>query len=471
MNELTRKSASELKTLLNKKEISSKEVYNSFIDQIENVDEKIKAFISVEKKFNFGNGEYRGIPIAIKDNICTEGIRTSCGSKLLDNYLPPYDATSVKRLKQKGFSIIGKTNLDEFAMGSSTENSAYFITRNPWDTSRVPGGSSGGSAAAVASFQSPVSLGSDTGGSVRQPAAYCGVYGLKPTYGRISRYGLIAFASSLDQIGIFSNIPEDLGLLLKIIAGKDDMDSTSSSEPISDYSDQKEIDPRNTKVGFLKVPSNSLTKEMEKKYKNYIDFFENKDFNIEEVNLKYWEYGLYVYYVIASSEASSNLSRYDGIRYGKRESSDDLDELYLLTRDSGFGKEVKRRILLGTFSLSSGFIDEYYLKAVEVRDLITSELKKVMDEYDYFILPTTPEPAFKIGEKTEDPIKMYYMDYFTIPLSLGGFPSLNIPYTFNKKGLPIGFQISAGHFKEKQLINLASFIDNENKEKNRRLET
>ncbi len=466
MDEILVKKYYELIDMINKKEISSEEVYNSFINRVESIDSKIKAFITIDKKREFKPGKLSGVPIAVKDNISTNGLKTTCGSKFLENYTPPYDATAVARLKEDGGTIIGKTNLDEFAMGSSTENSAFFTTRNPWDLERVPGGSSGGSAAAVASFQVPVALGSDTGGSVRQPAAFCGVYGLKPTYGRISRYGLVAFASSLDQIGIIARAPKDIAIVLKYIAGFDSMDATSSKIETEDYTNFFNINPSETKIAALKFPKDSLSDEMKNSYEEYIEFFVKKGFIIEEVELKYWKYGLFVYYIIASSEASANLARYDGIRYGNRVASDNIESLYLRSREIGFGKEVKRRILMGTYSLSSGFFDEYYLKASKVRNTITKEIKNLFSNYDFIVSPTTPEVAFKIGEKIDDPIKMYYSDYFTIPLSLGGFPAISIPFKKDKKGLPIGMQIAANHFNERALLSLSDFIENEIKFEN-----
>jgi aspartyl-tRNA(Asn)/glutamyl-tRNA(Gln) amidotransferase subunit A len=466
MDEIVKKNYYELIDLVDKGEIKGEEAYNAFLNRIDKTDSEIKAYLTVNREYKYEKGEFKGIPIAIKDNISTEGIKTTCGSRFLENYIPPYDATAISRLKKTGGTIIGKTNLDEFAMGSSTENSAFGTTKNPWDTKRVPGGSSGGSAAAVASFQAPVALGSDTGGSVRQPAAFCGIYGLKPTYGRISRYGLVAFASSLDQIGILSRNPKDIAIVLKNIAGVDSMDATSSSIEINDYDNFINIEPSKIKVAVLKFPKESLSSEMKTAYEEYIEFYASKGFIIDEFELKYWKYGLYVYYIIASSEASANLSRYDGVRFGKRAKAFDIETLYLKSREEGFGKEVKRRILMGTYSLSAGFFDEYYMKASKVRAIISNEIKKIFQDYDFIILPTTPEVAFKIGEKTNDPIKMYYSDYFTIPFSLGGFPAINIPFKLNSDGLPIGMQIASNHFKERELLSLSDFIEKEIKFEN-----
>ncbi len=468
MSELISKNLKELTEIIERREMSPDELYLRFYERIEDKDNKINSFITKIENLSFDeNGKFKGIPIAIKDNIITKGIKTTCASKFLENFIPPYDATAVERLKAAGFSIIGKTNLDEFAMGSSTENSAFFTTKNPWDLERVPGGSSGGSAAAVASLEVPVALGSDTGGSVRQPAAFCGVYGLKPTYGRISRYGLVAFASSLDQIGIFARNPYDISIILKIIAGEDKKDATSSDVEVEDYNNFYNISPSETKIAILKFPEESLSKEVKEAYNEFIRFFENNDFIMEEVEISSWEYGLYVYYIIASSEASANLARYDGIRYGKREEADNIKDLYFKSRSEGFGKEVKRRILLGTFSLSSGFYDEYYMKAVKVRNKIAFDIKTVFENFDFIILPTTPHIAFKIGEKIEDPISMYYSDYFTIPPSLGGFPAINLPFKVVESGLPVGFQVIANYFQEKKLLSLANFYENEIKFENK----
>ncbi len=469
MDELYKKNLKELLNLLDKNEISPEEMYSTFLNRIDEKEKKINAFITKEEKLIYNkNGYIKGVPIAIKDNIITKGIKTTCASKFLENFVPPYDATVVKRLKDSGFSIIGKTNLDEFAMGSSTENSAFFTTKNPWDLERVPGGSSGGSSAAVASLEVPVALGSDTGGSVRQPAAFCGVYGIKATYGRISRFGLVAFASSLDQIGVFARNPEDIAIVLEIIAGKDQNDATSSEKDTEKYSNFYEINPKDTKIAVLKVPERSLSPEIKSAYKEFISFFEKNGFILEEVNIELWEYGLYVYYIIASSEASANLARYDGVRYGRRAKADSIRDLYLKSRSEGFGNEVKRRILLGTFSLSSGFYDEYYMKAVSVRNKIAFEIKNIFEKFDYLILPTTPETAFKIGEKAEDPISMYYSDYFTIPPSLGGFPAINVPFKIGKESnLPIGFQIVSNYLRERNLLSLANFYENEIKFENK----
>ncbi len=469
MSELLKKNLRELLLLIEKREVSSSEVYRAFLERIYRKDDEIKAFISVEEEQKYiKDGKFKGIPVGIKDNIITKGIKTTCASRFLENFIPPYDSTAVKKLKENGFSIIGKTNLDEFAMGSSTENSAFFTTKNPWDLERVPGGSSGGSAAAVASLEVPVALGSDTGGSVRQPAAFCGVYGLKPTYGRVSRFGLVAFASSLDQIGILARNPYDIALTLEIISGRDPNDATSSDREVENYSQMLEIEPKNTKIAVLKVPEDSLSSEIKEAYKEYISFFEEKGFEMEEIEIELWEYGLYVYYIIASSEASANLARYDGVRYGERADSSNIRELYLRSRNNGFGKEVKRRILLGTFSLSSGFYDEYYMKAVRVRNKIAKNIGEVFERFDFIILPTTPETAFKIGEKADDPISMYYSDYFTIPSSLGGFPAINIPFKIGEtSNLPIGFQIISNYFEERKLLSLANFYENEIKFENK----
>ncbi len=448
-----------LKELISKVEngkLKIDHIKNEYISFIKAKDKEIGAFISINDEL-VGEGKF---PVAVKDNIATIELKTTCGSKILENFKSPYDATAIDRLKKRGFYVAGKTNLDEFAMGSSTENSAFFPTKNPWNLEKTPGGSSGGSAAAVSSFMSPVALGSDTGGSVRQPGAFCGVYALKPTYGRVSRYGLVAFASSLDQIGIFARIPEDIAIVLEVISGFDPLDSTSSKKPAERYSDLLDEEVSRLKVAFLS-PDNEhiMEEEIKDKYKSFIEFFKLRGDIVEEVDFPEWEYGLYSYYIIASSEASSNLSRYDGIRYGIRVESDELKEVYQKSRTYGFGKEVKRRILMGTFSLSTGYFDEYYNRAMKVRYIISQRFNKIFKDYDIILTPTTGETAFNIGEKIMDPLKMYASDFFTIPPSLGGFPAINVPFSLSSEGLPIGMQIIGDYFSEGLLLRISSIIE------------
>ncbi len=457
MSEIVSLSLKELIEKLEKNEITEKQIKNELIEWTRKYDLTIKAYIS----FDYDGKNPGKFPVAVKDNIATTDFKTTCGSKILENFKSPYDAEAVSRLKKSYFYITGKTNLDEFAMGSSTENSAFFPTKNPWNPLRSPGGSSGGSASAVASFMVPVALGSDTGGSVRQPGAFCGVYALKPTYGRISRYGLVAFASSLDQIGIFARIPWDIAYVLEIVSGKDLKDSTSSEKPVERYTKEMEKPLGQLKVAYLSPEdSHIVEKEVKEKYHSFIEFFKLRGDIVEEVEFPEWEYGLYAYYIIASSEASSNLSRYDGIRYGLRERESNLDALYKNTRTIGFGDEVKRRILMGTFSLSSGYYDEYYLKATKVRYLIAKRFDKIFKDYDIILSPTTGETAFLLGEKLMDPIRMYSSDYFTIPPSLGGYPAINVPFSINSEGLPIGMQIIANYFKESLLLKVGNEIEN-----------
>jgi len=380
-----------------------------------------------------------GIPIAIKDNMCIDGVLTTCCSRILENFKSPYDATVITELKENDLVFIGKTNMDEFAMGSSTENSAFKITRNPWDLKTIPGGSSGGSAAAIASDEAILTLGSDTGGSIRQPASLCGVVGLKPTYGRVSRYGLVAFASSLDQIGPITKDVTDCALLMNVISGHDERDSTSCDYPVPDYTKSLINDIKKVKIG---VPKEYFVKgmdeEVEKSVKEAIKLLEKLGAKIEEVSLPHTEYAVAVYYLIATAEASTNLARYDGVRFGYRAKSQNLDEMYQNTRKEGFGEEAKMKILLGTYVFSHY---DHYLKAQRVRTLIKEDFDKIFKKFDCLITPTSPTPAFKIGEKTDDPLKMYLSDIFTIPANLAGIPGISIPCGFTKKGLPIGLQI------------------------------
>jgi aspartyl-tRNA(Asn)/glutamyl-tRNA(Gln) amidotransferase subunit A len=467
---LTSLSVTKLCTLIKKNEIKAEEIVLAYIERIKGREKDISAFITVleeralclakkiDKKTE--RGRLAGIPVAVKDNILTKGIRTTCASKILDNYIPPYSATVVKKLEKEDAVIIGKTNLDEFAMGSSTENSAFFPTRNPWDLRRVPGGSSGGSAAAVAAGEAAASLGSDTGGSIRQPGAFCGVVGLKPTYGHVSRYGLVAFASSLDQIGPLTRTVEDNALLTQIIAGPDPQDSTISSQPVPDY--QKELGKKlpSVKAAYLKEKAlEGIDNEVKDSYYQTLKALQETGVELWEMDFPSWEYALACYYIIAPSEASSNLARYDGVRYRFRHPRySNLKEMYLNTRSEGFGQEVKRRILLGTFALSSGYYDAYYMKAAQARKLICQEFEKAFAKVNFVLTPTTPEPAFLIGEK-EDPIAMYLSDIFTVTASLAGIPALTLPIGLSKDNLPIGIQIMTNFFQESRIFKLAFLLE------------
>ncbi|QER41835.1 Asp-tRNA(Asn)/Glu-tRNA(Gln) amidotransferase subunit GatA [Thermodesulfobacterium sp. TA1] len=471
--DLTNLTIKEALELMEKGKISATELVEETFKQIEGIDPKIKAFLhlfkeeallqakeSDEKRKKGEKGSLLGIPLSIKDNICIKGYPTTCASKILENYIAPYEATVIEKLRTEGAVFIGKTNLDEFAMGSSTENSAFFTTRNPWDLERVPGGSSGGSAAAVAVRMGLGSLGSDTGGSIRQPAAFCGVVGLKPTYGLVSRYGLVAFASSLDQIGPFGLTVEDTAILLKTIAGKDEKDSTSAEVPIPDY---LQIIHQNEKTKFkIGLPKEYMQTEMDPEIKQKIEEVVEalkKTHEIKEVSLPHTEYAVATYYIIAPAEASSNLARYDGVKYGLRIESSNLIDMYKKTRAKGFGKEVKRRIMIGTYALSAGYYDAFYLKASKVRTLILRDFLEAFKEVDLLITPVTPTPPFKIGEKITDPLQMYLSDIFTIPVNLAGLPGISLPIGLNSEGLPIGLQIIGPHFREDLLFSLAYQIE------------
>ncbi|GAB4431625.1 MAG: Asp-tRNA(Asn)/Glu-tRNA(Gln) amidotransferase subunit GatA [Anaerolineae bacterium] len=397
-----------------------------------------------------------GIPLAIKDVLMTRGIPTTAGSRILEGFIPPYTATAVQRLLDAGAVLLGKTNTDEFAMGSSTENSGYFTTRNPWDLTRVPGGSSGGSAAAVAARMALGALGTDTGGSVRQPAAFCGVSALKPSYGRVSRYGLIAFASSLDQIGVFGRTVEDLAILLQVIAGHDPHDSTSMDVPVPDYLAALTGDIRGLRLG---VPREyfieGMQPEVEEAVRTAIDHLANLGAEVHEISLPHTEYALPVYYLIAPSEASANLARFDGIRYGPRRPAGSMWATYKTTRGQGFGAEVKRRIMLGTYALSAGYYDAYYLKAQKVRTLIKGDFDRAFEQVDVIVAPTAPTTAFRIGEKTDDPLEMYLSDIFTLSASLAGIAGAVVPCGFDRQHLPIGLQIIGAAFDEPTVLRVA----------------
>lgn len=398
-----------------------------------------------------------GIPMGIKDNLCTQGILTTCGSRILENFVPPFESTVTGRLAEAGAVMIGKTNLDEFAMGSSTENSAYQVTANPWDLARVPGGSSGGSAAAVAGGECVVSLGSDTGGSIRQPAALCGVVGLKPTYGLVSRYGLVAYASSLDQIGPFGRSVEDTAILLGAIAGHDPKDATSLKVDVPDYTQFLKPDLKGMKVGvILETFGEGLDEQVNQAVQGAIAQLKTLGAEIQEISCPRFRYGLPTYYIIAPSEASANLARYDGVKYGFRKpDADSLIDMYTQTRAEGFGAEVKRRIMIGTYVLSAGYYDAYYLKAQKVRTLIKEDFEKAFESVDILVCPTTPTTAFKAGEKTDDPLSMYLSDLMTIPVNLAGLPGLSLPCGFDQQGLPIGLQIIGNVLREDQVLHAA----------------
>ncbi len=461
----------ELQEMLKKGETTSRAISDSVQARIKAVDGKVKAYITVteaaaasqadaaDKQRSSGSASpVLGIPVAIKDNMCTEGTLTTCASKILGNFVPPYDATVVAKLKGAGFVMPGKVNMDEFAMGSSTENSGFFITRNPWDLERIPGGSSGGSAAAVAAGECIAALGSDTGGSIRQPAACCGVVGLKPTYGRVSRYGLVAFASSLDQIGPITKDVTDAAILMNLIAGHDRRDSTSVDLPVPDYTASLARDVKGMKIGIPKEYFiDGMDPAVEKAVRDAVKTLESLGASVVDVSLPHTAYAVAPYYILATSEASSNLARYDGVKYGVRASgAKDLLDLYLQSRSQGFGPEVKRRIMLGTYALSAGYYDAFYKKGQQVRTLIKRDFDEAFKKVDVIATPTAPTAAFKIGEKSADPLQMYLSDIFTISVNLAGIPGISIPCGFTQNNLPIGLQILGRHFDEESVFR-ASF--------------
>ncbi len=460
--ELTSLTLLEAKRLVERGEVSPGELVEAFLSRIEEFDPKVRSYITVvedakDEASSDKKGKLAYMPIAVKDNICTKGVRTTCASKMLENFVPPYDATVVERMKGEGYILLGKTNLDEFAMGSSTENSAFFVTRNPWDLERVPGGSSGGSAAAVAADLCVAALGSDTGGSIRQPASFCGVVGLKPTYGRVSRYGLVAFASSLDQIGPITKTVEDAAYLLSVISGKDPMDSTSAPVEVEDYLGRLSESVRGLRVALPEEYfSEGIESDVRERVLEAVRLLEGEGAAVEEVSLPHTEYAVATYYIIAPAEASSNLARYDGVKYGFRASDyGGLIDMYFKTRSQGFGAEVKRRIMLGTYSLASGYYDAYYLRAKKVRTLIKRDFERVFERFDVVITPTSPTTAFRIGERVSDPLTMYLSDVFTISANLAGIPAISIPCGLDSKGLPVGLQIMAKSFNESLLLAVA----------------
>jgi aspartyl-tRNA(Asn)/glutamyl-tRNA(Gln) amidotransferase subunit A len=455
---------------LRKREISSVELTEAVFQRIADTDDKIHAYLILARDAALEQAKRAdeklkpatdpapllGIPIALKDNFLTKGLRTTCASKILGDFIPPYDATTVEKVRAAGATITGKTNLDEFAMGSSAENSAFFPTRNPWNLERIPGGSSGGSAAAVAADECIAALGTDTGGSIRQPAACCGIVGLKPTYGRVSRSGIIAFASSMDQVGPMTKDVRDTAILLEAIAGRDPADSTSAALTVPRYSEMLTGDVKGLRLGIPKEYFVSgMQAEVEQAVRRAIGKLEKDGAIIEEISLPRTEYAVAVYYIVATAEASSNLARYDGMRYGYRAKAKDLTETYMISRDEGFGAEVKRRIVLGTYVLSAGYYDAYYLKAQRVRTLIKRDFDAAFKRCDVIVTPTAPTTAFKLGEKTQDPLQMYLSDIFTISVNLAGLPALSLPCGFDGDGMPIGMQLIGKPFDEATILRVA----------------
>jgi aspartyl-tRNA(Asn)/glutamyl-tRNA(Gln) amidotransferase subunit A len=441
------------------------------LDNAEKLNETLNSFLTVEREYaikraaevenNSENGKLKGFAVAVKDNICTDWTQSTCGSHILGNYRPQYNATVVEKLNAAGAIIVGKTNMDEFAMGSSNENSAFGVVRNPWDTERVPGGSSGGSAVAVASGVVRASLGSDTGGSIRQPASFCGVFGIKPTYGRVSRYGLVAFGSSLDQIGVFGQTAKDVAEVMKIIAGRDAHDATTADVPVPNYSTELEKDIKGLKIGVPRALfGEGLDDEVRNAVEQAIENYRALGAEIVDVELPLVKYGIAVYYIIATAEASSNLARFDGVRYGFRaEESGGLRQMYFKTREEGFGAEVKRRIMLGTYVLSSGYYDAYYAKAQKVRTLLKNDFQTAFQKSDAIITPTSPTVAFKIGEKSDDPLAMYLNDVYTVSANLAGIPGISVPCGLSSDGLPIGLQLLGNNWSESLLLNLSNVYE------------
>jgi aspartyl-tRNA(Asn)/glutamyl-tRNA(Gln) amidotransferase subunit A len=473
LHELT---AAELTRLLRDKKTTSADITRSFLERIDSVEPKVNAFITVtpelalemaedaDRRIAAGNAKpLTGIPIAVKDNMCVRGRKTTCGSRILENFVPPYDATVVRLLKEEGMVILGKANMDEFAMGSSTETSWWGATHNPWNPQMIAGGSSGGSVAAVAASEAAVALGSDTGGSIRLPASFCGVSGMKPTYGAVSRFGLVAYASSLDQIGPVGRDAEDIALVLNLICDHDPQDSTSVPKEHPDFTTFLDKSVKDMTIGVPREFFDKLDNpDVDRVIKDARAVFEQLGARFVDLSLPHLDYGIAAYYIIAPSEASSNLARYDGVKYGHRAAEyEGMIDMYCRTRAEGFGPEVKRRIMLGTYALSSGYYDAYYLKAAKVRTLITEDFKKAYETCDAIFCPTGPSPAFKIGEKIDDPIQMYLTDVFTIPVNMAGLPGISLPGGFSSQGLPIGFQLIAPHFEEGRLIQLSSAYQKE----------
>lgn len=462
----------ELQEKLSNKEITSEEIVKAYIENIEEKDAEVQAFITkveedaineaknIDKKREneeIPKDSLAGIPIGIKDNINVKGLKTTCASKMLENFISPYNATVVENLQAENLINLGKLNMDEFAMGSSTEHSAFKKTRNPWNLNKVPGGSSGGSAAAVAANIVPWALGTDTGGSIRQPASFCGVVGMKPTYGLVSRYGVVAFASSLDQVGPITKDVTDAAILLNVIAGHDEKDSTSVNRPKKDYTKALKNDVKGMKIAVPKeFFAEGVNEDVKKNLENAIEIYKSLGAKVEEISLDVNKYSLATYYIIACAEASSNLGRFDGIRFGYRaKNANSLKEIYKNSRTEGFGKEVKRRIILGTYVLSSGYYDAYYKKAEKVRTLILEEFEKVFKKYDVILTPTSPTTAFNIGENIKDPLTMYLADICTVPVNIAGLPGISIPCGVDKDGMPVGMQLIGNRFNEDAILNAA----------------
>ena len=470
MNEIIKMTATELAEKIKTKQLKSVEVTQAFINRAKEVDPKIKAYIGINEEYALAQakisdqkvsegkdlGTLEGVPVAIKDNILIKDLKMTASSKILENYIAPYDATVIEKLKNAGAIFVGKTNLDEFAMGSSTENSAFFTTRNPWNLEHIPGGSSGGSASAVSAMTAPLALGTDTGGSIRQPASCCGIVGVKPTYGRVSRFGAVAFASSLDQIGPMSKTVEDSALMLNVLAGYDKKDSTSINKPVPNYLANINKDLKGIKIGLPKEYFiDGLDSDVKKAIDSAIAVYKNLGCEMVEISLPHTDYAVAVYYIICCSEASANLARYDGVRYGFRAECDNLLDEYKKSRGQGFGPEVKRRIMLGTYALSAGYYDAYYGKAQKVRTLIKQDFEKAYEKVDIILTPSAPTPAFKIGEKSSDPLQMYLSDIFTISCNLAGVGGISVPCGFSKGGIPIGLQLLSKYFDEETMFNVA----------------
>lgn len=477
MDDLLNLTIKQLREMLTKKEITSVELTEYYLGRIGRYNGEIEAYLRPTEEIARGmardadekiaRGEEApllGIPLGIKDILCTKGIETTCASNILKGFVPPYDATVMRKLKDAGYVHLGKLNMDEFAMGSSTENSAFQTTRNPWDTARIPGGSSGGSAAAVASGLCAASLGTDTGGSIRQPASLCGVIGMKPTYGRVSRYGLIAFASSLDQIGPFSRSVSDCATMLNVIAGHDPMDSTSIPEAVPDYHSFLGKDLKGVRIGIpAEYAIAGIEDDVRRNYEENLGVFKDQGATLVDISLPHTPYAVATYYIICTAEASSNLARYDGVKYGLREDGKDIIDMYKNTRNRGFGQEVKRRIILGTYVLSSGYYDAYYRKAGKVRTLIRHDFDEAFRSCDLIVTPVSPTTAFKAGERMEDPLTMYLSDIFTIPVNLAGLPAVSIPGGFDANGLPIGLHIIGRALDEGPILRAADVFESAKK--------
>ena len=467
----------ELQEKLKNKEITVEEITKAYVDRIKEKEGDVQAFVNIltdealeqskaiQKDIEAGKitGDFAGIPIGIKDNMCTKGVKTTCSSKMLENFVAPYDATVVEKLNSEHLIDLGKLNMDEFAMGASTEYSAFKKTKNPWNLNTVPGGSSGGSAAAVAAGMVPWALGSDTGGSIRQPAAFCGVVGLKPTYGLVSRYGLVAFASSLDQIGPITKDVRDSAMLLNLIAGHDEKDTTSENVPKKDYTKALKNDVKGLKIGIPKqYYGEGINSEVKEKLEEAIETYKKLGATVEEFSLDIADYALATYYIIACAEASSNLGRFDGIRYGYRTTNyTNLKDIYRNSRSEGFGPEVKRRIILGTYVLSSGYYDAYYKKAQQVRTLVKKEFDEAFKKYDVLLTPTSPTVAFEIGTKSSNPLEMYLADICTVPVNIAGLPGISVPCGVDSNGMPIGMQLIGNRFEEEKILNAAYTFEQE----------